>query len=349
MSKGVDPRATKKADQSAKVTLAEVAAAYIARPGKLKESSADTINRHVTTTFKAWSAKPISSITEGMCRVRYREMLTEGLDGKRKGQGGSPGQANQAFSVLGALLAYAGRQYRRADGSPLCDRSPVAALKDDWVTLKPRTRRIPDNKVGAVWHALAQWRAETFNRETLASIDLVAFLLLTGCRLNEAASLRWAQVHLEDDVTGCWWHLPDPKNRHPFWFPLSSQAVAILKRRREKTNSEFVFESWSKAGHIIDPRGIMAKVSEIAGERLSNHDMRRTMTTVGISACGLDFYKVELLTGHLPSGVTARHYLETSRLGYLYPEAQKIADYLDQQATIAKAKLEVANDHAQAA
>ena len=34
-------------------------------------------------------------------------------------EGGSPGQANQAFSVLRALINYAGRQYKKQDGMPL--------------------------------------------------------------------------------------------------------------------------------------------------------------------------------------------------------------------------------------
>lgn len=63
------------------------------------------------------------------------------------------------------------------------------------------------------------------------------------------------------------------------------------------------------------------------------------MTTIGIASCGIDFYKVELLTGHLPNGsVTARHYLETSQLSYLYPESQRIADWLDRQAVIARSE-----------
>src|SRR5690606_38067390 len=135
----------------------------------------------------AWKDKPIASITEDDCRKRYREMLTKGLLGKRP----APGQANQGFSVLKALINYAGRQYRRADGSPLIVNNPVDALRDDWVQLKPRTSRIPDNKVGAVWSALQQWREDGGTRFTRASYDLIAFLLLTGCRLTEAAALTW--------------------------------------------------------------------------------------------------------------------------------------------------------------
>lgn len=130
MRDGIDPRDAKKADEAAKVTLRQVADAYMGRPGKLKDSSKSEIERHVTTTFKAWEHKPITSITEDDCRKRYREILTKGLRGNR--EGGSPGQANQAFSVLRALINYAGRQYKKQDGMPLVLHNPVAVLKDDW-------------------------------------------------------------------------------------------------------------------------------------------------------------------------------------------------------------------------
>jgi hypothetical protein len=47
--------------------------------------------------------------------------------------------------------------------------------------------------------------------------------------------------------------------------------------------------------------------------------------------------KVELLTNHVPIGVTARHYLETSHLQYLKPETQRIADWIEKEARIAEA------------
>lgn len=329
MREGIDPRDAKKHDAAVAVTLRDVVDAYKDRPGKLKDSSADVIERHATTTFEAWLLKPIAGITEDDVRKRYREMLTKGLRGKA----GAPGQANQAFAVLRALINFASRRYRRADGSPIITHNPVGTLKDDWIQLKPRTSRVPDSKIGAVWNALEQWRGETHNRETSASIDLMRFLFLTGCRLKEAASLTWEQVNLEEG----WFHLPDPKNRNPVWLPLSSQAVALLQRRRPETNGDFVFPSWSKAGHIIDPRDTRRRVSEVAGTKVTNHDLRRTYITIGVANCAVDFTKIELLTNHIPNGsVTAKHYLETSRLQYLKPETQRIADWIEQQAAIAR-------------
>jgi integrase len=325
MREGSDPRDAQKHDAAVAVTLRDVADAYKDRPGKLKGSSADVIERHVTTTFEAWLSKPIASITEDDVRKRYREMLTKGLRGKA----GAPGQANQGFAVLRALINFASRRYKRSDGSPVITHNPVGALKDDWIQLKPRTSRVPDSKVGAVWNALEQWRGDTHNRETLAAVDLSMFLLLTGCRLNEAASLTWDRVNLEEG----WFHLPDPKNRNPVWLPLSTQAVALLKSRARVEDNPHVFASWSRAGHIIDPRDTRRKISEVAGTKIINHDLRRTYITIGVANCGVDFTKIELLTNHIPNGsVTAKHYLETSRLQYLRPETQRIADWIEQQA-----------------
>lgn len=324
MREGIDPRDMKKADEATRVTLRQVADAYMGRPGKLKDSSKSEIERHVTTTFEAWQHKPITGITEDDCRKRYNEILTKGLRGKAP----APGQAVQAFSVLRALINFAGRRYKRADGTPLILHNPVAVLKDDWVTLPERKTRIPESKIGPVWSALQQWRDQAYNRDTLASIDLVIFLVLTGARIGEAAALTWDRINLDEG----WWHLPDPKNRNPVWLPLSTQAVQLLTTRQRVEGSPFVFSSWGKAGHIKDPRDTMKKVSEVAGTKITPHDLRRTFTTFGVANCGVDLHKIELLTNHVPRGVTAKHYLETSHLQYLKPEVQRIADWIEQQA-----------------
>jgi len=342
MRKGLDPRAAKKAEAAQKVTLQDVCDAYVARPGKLKASSKKAIERHVATTFEKWKDKPIAAITEDDVRKRYREMLTKGLRGKK----GAPGQANQAFAVLGALLAYAGRQNRRADGSPICDRSPVDALKDDRVRLKARTSRILDHKVGAVWLALRQWRAGTYNRDTMSSIDLVRFLILTGLRVGEASSVRWDQVNLDD----AYFHLPNPKNSNPVSMPLSTQAVELLKARPIVKGNPHVFPSWSEAGHIIDPRDIMKKVSKIAGSHLTPHCLRRTYTNIALRSCRIEKFRTDLLTNHLTRDVTAEHYFDTTNLQWLAPEAQQIGDWLDQQAVIAaSANVERLPERAEAA
>jgi integrase len=328
MDNGIDPRAAKRADQAAAVTLADVAAEYTGRPGKLKERSKQEIQRHVDTTLEKWKDKPVASITEDMCRKRYNEILTKGL----RGNGPAPGQANQAFSVLRALINYAMRRYKKTDGTPLITHNPVGVLKDDWVTLPERNTRIPESKIGAVWFTLEQIREEAYNRTTLASIDLVMFLILTGARFAEAAQLTWGRVNLEEG----WWHLPDPKNRNPVWLPLSKQAVQLLETRQRVERSPHVFTTWSKDGHIKDARATLEAVSKVSGTKITAHDLRRTFITYGVTNCGIDFYKIELLTNHVPKGVTARHYLETNHLQYLKPEVQAFADWVSEKSRLAE-------------
>jgi integrase len=146
----------------------------------------------------------------------------------------------------------------------------------------------------------------------------------------EGASLKWENVDLDEE----WWHIPDPKNKNPVWLPLPSQALDLLKRRRDAATGVFVFQSWSRAGHIMDPRDVMAKVNGVAGTRqkLTNHDLRRSFTHIGYAMCGIDLHKLELLTNHAPQGVTAKHYLTTQRLQYLQPEVQRVGDWIEQQA-----------------
>lgn len=339
MREGIDPRDARKADEAMEVTLRVVADAYFAR-GKLKKQTRDEMDRQIKTVFKAWEDKPVASITEDDVRKRYRKMTTEGMRGKP-----AVGSANLSMTTLRTLINFAGRQYRRADGSPLIAYNPVLALKDDWIELKPRSRDIEAKKVGEVWHMLAEAQATVRkgDEDAKAGVDLVRFLLLTGARRNEGAMLTWDRVNLEEG----WFHLPDPKNANPVWLPLSSQAVDLLKARKpadgDKKASKYVFPSRSKAGHVSDTRAPLEKVSKVAGLHLSAHDLRRTFVSVGVATLGIDLHKIELLTNHVPKGVTARHYLQTSRLQYLQPEVQQIGDWIEQQGAVARAKAEGGN------
>jgi integrase len=334
MEHGIDPRVVKKEAEATQVTLRQVADSYY-RDRTLKDSSKGEIERHLTTTFSSWLNRPIANINREMVTTRFNTIRATGTTGR----GPAPAQANQGFSILRALINYAIREHRKPDGTRIIADNPTDVLYGKWTKLKPRKGRIPDNKLGAVYAYLADTRANAYNRDTWSSIDLVTFLLLTGCRIAEGSELTWDRVNLDEG----WWHLPDPKNSNPVWLPLATQAVELLKQRPRVKANNFVFPSWGKSGHLKDPRDTMKRVSEIAGEKQIPHNLRRTFTTIGVAACGIEIAKMELLTNHVPKGVTANHYLETSKLQYLRPQVQQIADHIEHKGDIARAQASGAN------
>lgn len=338
MREGIDPRDAKKADVAMRVTLGEVCEAYVSRPGRLKASTRTEYKRHVDKVFAAWKDKPIVQITEDDVRKRHRALVEGGLDGKK----GAPASANAAMVTLRILLNFAGRQYRRGDGTPLIQRNPVEVLKDHWAPLGSRTDRYIDRRrIGEVWNALNGARADAKDHHALASIDLTLFLLLTGARRDEGATLTWDRVNIDDeDPSNCWWHLDERKRGEPLWLPLSSQAVAVLRGRPRLKDSPYVFPSWSKTGHVTEARAPMELVSAVAGKHLSLHDLRRTFSNTAMRECLIEKFRTDLLTGHKPAqeDVTARNYLDLARLEWLQPEVQKIGDWIELQARIAEAK-----------
>lgn len=338
MRMGTDPRDVKRQDEAKSITLRAVADAYFARPGMLKEATRIEMDRHIEQVFPKWKGRPIASITPAECRKRYEELATKGLRGK----GPAPASAGLAMTTLRTLCNWASTEYRKLDGTPIIATNPVSILKKEMKPGAPRTRHIDRRLIGTFWNLLTDARKVPSNADALAGLDLVMFLLLTGARRNEGAMLTWDRVNIDDtDPSNCWFHLPDPKNKNPVWLPLSSQAVAVLKSRqrandRATIKSQFAFPSRSVAGHIMDTRAPLERFSVAIGmDRLSAHDLRRTFVTLGVKACRLDIAKLELLTNHVPQGVTARHYLETSDLKDYHREVQAIGDFIEQQALIA--------------
>lgn len=328
MREGIDPRDAQKEDAAAKVTLREVATEYLhGRPGMLRDTTIVEKDRHVEQVFAAWKDKPIASITEADIRKRYTELATKGLRGKP-----APGQAQIAMTTLSILINFAMRRYKRADGTPLITHNPVAAMKGDWPGFKARTRDIDEKHIGAAWNLLTEMRAHPKNQDALAGIDLVRFLMLTGCRRSEGASLEWSNVNLDE----AWFHLPNTKNGNPVWLPLSSLAVDLLRARKPKDDdkdaSPYCFPSRAKGGFVTDTRAPLERIAKLIDQPISAHDLRRTFVSTGAATLDIDLYKLELLTNHVPQSVTLKHYARTQKLQYLLPFTQQISDWIEQQA-----------------
>jgi integrase len=321
MLEGKDPAVEKKKKIAYSLTLREITAEYLEKRD-LKESYRADIEKHLSRAFASWADRPVIEITREKILKRFAELSERSL-----------AQANQAFRVLRAILNYARGAHRHND-KPIIVENPVAVLSETkvWNRVKARSGRIPTDRIGKAWNMLQELRAEPSNSivgRTLA--DITAFLLLTGARWSEAAQLTWDRVDLEE----AWWYLPDPKNRQPVKFPLSDIAKEILQSR-ERTNN-YVFPARSGPGYISDPRGPMEKISQVAGVRVTAHDLRRTFRAIA-GECQMELWKAKLLMNHrLNQDVTIGHYTETEDLRYLAPEVNLIAEWITQRAMIAAA------------
>jgi integrase len=329
---GMDPRKVKAQKRAEQVTLGDVAREYLARD-KLKDSTSKWIGFYVD--------KPVTEITGPMVVQRHREITKHGVKGKKTPKG-APSSANSAMVNLRSLLNFANRQYRRADGSPLMSFLPTDVMADHWNEEGDRTERyIPFDKVGAVWNMLHNERAKITHRDTLSAIDVTILNLLCGGRLMEMATLTWDRVQLDEaDPARSYWHLIDRKQGKPIKLPLATQAVVILKDRlaHRDPESPFVFPSRGKKGHTGDPRTTLEKVSSVAGQHLSSHDLRRIFANIAMRELLVEKFRTDLLIGHKPSSedVTARSYVDLTDLRWLWPEVQKIGDWIEQKGAIAK-------------
>lgn len=321
MLEGKDPAIEKKRAEAYSKTLREIANEYLKDRPDMKESSRADVLKHVNKAFSTWADRPAVEITRDKVMDKFRELTERG-----------PAQANQAFRNLRAILNYARAAYR-PDGKPLMVENPVSVLSDTkmWNKVKPRSGRIPTEKIGLAWNTLRALRGspgETIITHTLT--DAVSFLLLTGARWSEMAALTFEHIDLDE----MWWDIPDPKNRKPVKFPLSKVAVEILAARPK--SNQYVFPARSGAGHIHDARGVFKKVSEAVDVHVTAHDMRRTFRAIA-GECGIELWKTKLLMGHkLNQDVTISHYTETEDLTYLSSEINKIADWIMRQGAIAR-------------
>lgn len=320
------------------ITLRQVMEHYVqhrrTRHGALRAASIRDIERHVTVNFADWADEPVAGIKRDACIERF-DAISEN----------SSSQAAQAFANLRALLNHARDMFETDDGEyPLLAVNPVQRMfkKRKPKPEKARDTRIPLDRVRAVWAMLDKRRSAARTVDDRTSADWVSFMLLTGTRRTESGSLLWSNIDFDAGT----FHLPGDvvKNHNGITLPLSTPLRALLKarqelpepsekvaeRRRAQRSSEYVFPSWGRLGYITDADATMQAVSEVAGTRVTIHDLRRTFVDV-CAQVGVSADRERLLTNHISGDVHARHYANSKQA--LTADVEAIAKWVTAPAT----------------
>lgn len=324
MRMGIDPVGEKHRRANLAVTLRQAVVDYClnkrTKNGALKARTQTEINAHSRRSFADWLDRPVISITRDACAQRFTRISKRG-----------PTTANQAFRYLRSILNYT-RSRHWVDDEPLLRHNPVDALKYSWHPTKARSERIPFDRIGDVWHMLAkQAQQGSVARGERTAAAFVQFLILTGARLSEASELTWDRTDL-DGSRPSWCIRPEQsKTRSGRILPLSTHAASILRSQPHVADNPYVFTSRNAKSHVAHPGATWRAVSCLAGLRVTAHSMRRTFTNICLKL-GIEMWKTEMLTSHVPTTTTLLHYTDTADLrDSCADEVQTVADWIESQ------------------
>lgn len=142
--------------------------------------------------------------------------------------------------------------------------------------------------------------------------DYILFLLLTGLRKEEASSLKWSDVEMDEGRQIFAITITDNKANRPFRFPMTMTLRAMFEYRESLPSRHpvYVFPAKSSRrgsdrGYINDTRKAFLKIQKLAGfeETITPHDIRRTFSTL-CNEMGLATAEVGKLLNHSNASVT---------------------------------------------
>jgi integrase len=283
---GKDPAAEKRAARAAR-------AAYAARPT-------------VATRLNAWRALKLADWSERYAREVERlctKIIIPRL-GDREFSGTSrgdwidmiaverqrrPGTATWLFSITSAFSNYA--EVAGWIDRPLLPRKGLGVIAPH---ADPRDRVLTDDELAAVWRA-----SSTRSPKTRAFVRL---LILTGCRVSEAAGLALDEL----DPTHGQWTIPATRSKNnraltvPLPATLMGEILALAPASGPANCRLLGLHHNSPLQGISRVKTALDQESRVTGWRL--HDVRRTVRT-GLARLGVTDEIAERVLNHATGGL----------------------------------------------
>lgn len=313
MSRGIAPSNDQTSKLASDITLGEAYQKYLSvRP--LSQQTIKLYRYSMENCLSDWLDLPFLAITKDMAEERHRKLS---IMPTRLGTSGHA-RANNALRTLKAVLNFASERYS-TDGEPLIRSNPVdrITVNKQWHKKNVRGGFVPDEKIRAFCAAIIENATTVFR-------DYLFFLLFTGMRKTEAASLRWNDIDWSRRVI----KVPKEitKMKRAYTMPLSDFLYRLLeKRQSESVASEWVFPSPRDPQlHINNSTSVLPELRSACGYHFQTHDLRRTFITMGANL-EVPFHVLKMLVNHkLEKEMTERYMIvdiETQRVWM-----QKISD-----------------------
>lgn len=306
MRDGIDPseqrRKAKQEVSQRHVTLQQAFDAY-KQARTLKPTTLSGYEQMMGRYLKKWLNRPLGEITSRQVKEAHSRIKA------------NPGQptADSAMRLLRAIFEFAEGAFEDESGAPLFPLNPVRILSKTkaWGKNRPRRTYITDAQLPTWFKAIDTLRLKGDDSREALGCDYLELVLLTGLRRNEAATMTWDRVDLDDRTL----RLDDTKNGRPHVLPLTDYLIAILSRRKrvaEAIGSPYVFPSPSgRPVPLGEPRFISDKVKADSGVQFTIHDLRRTFCTKAASL-GTEDYRVKRLMNHAQSSDITSQYQQLS-------------------------------------
>jgi len=202
-------------------------------------------------------------------------------------------QANRSLAVLSKMMNLAEAWGLRTEGTNPCRH--VKKYPEN-----KRERYLSREELQRLGSALDD--AKRGGTESLYVTAAIGLLALTGARLSEILTLRWAYIDLAGGVI----QLPDSKTgAKPIY--LNNAAIRLLRSVPVMSGNPFVIAGKKRGARLVNLQKPWRRIRAAAGlHDVRIHDLRHSFASIGASA-GMSLPVIGKLLGHTQPATTARY------------------------------------------
>ena len=311
---GRNPTAEKKQKALQGTNLQQAFDDFLTARKNLKPRTLYDYQRLMKVAFPDWQNKALVDINKEMVAKRHTKV------GAEHGEA----YANLSMRFLRALFNFSIAQYEDGSGNAILRENPVVRLTQTraWYRVERRQTVIKSHQLAPWYQGVMLLKHDRASPQAGLVADYLLFLLFTGLRRQEAATLKWSDI----DLPGRSFTIRDTKNREPLTLPLTDFISSLLENRRTNADSEYVFAGNGKAGYLIEPRQQVQKVKDASGVSFTLHDLRRSYITIAESI-DISAYALKRLVNHkMSNDVTAGYIIND--VERLREPMQRISNFL---------------------